>query len=382
MHDDDLRDHLRSLDQSADATEPDAEFRDALFLRLDAQRTGGESGLSRFVPAVVAAAVIGGAIGLGAAVGSGLIALPTLVGEGPSSPTPSASLEASDSATPSPLPTQSSEPTPTTSPTPSPSVVTPSESPASVTFAIDTLVVTIVEGLSVRADPGRDAEALGTLPTDARSFIVAGPEAADGYDWYQVSALGLPPNSGCATPIETDPWNCPDWIGWVAAAAPNGDPWLQAVTPNCPPDEATFDQLTLEMPPVQRLACYGDRQVTFRAWWPTIRDEGSFIPCPDTGELSWLSCTAKSYGGPESTYVSPSVEEGHRRLVIGVDPDGVAMPARGSWVEITARHDHPDAELCRDSTPADPATGQEQAAAILGCRTVLVVEEVTTVGGP
>ncbi len=80
--------------------------------------------------------------------------------------------------------------------------------------------------LSVREAPGTDATRIGSLALGTPAFVVAGPTNASGYQWYQLSGLGLPPSTGCAGPIETDPFNCPVWIGWVAAASLDGVPWL------------------------------------------------------------------------------------------------------------------------------------------------------------
>ena len=41
-------------------------------------------------------------------------------------------------------------------------------------------------------------------------------------------------DTGCAGEPETDPYNCPIWFGWVAAASESGEPWLTEQDIACP----------------------------------------------------------------------------------------------------------------------------------------------------
>jgi hypothetical protein len=50
------------------------------------------------------------------------------------------------------------------------------------------MVTTVGDGpLNLRAEPSLAAEIVGTLPSGAAETIVAGPAAADGIAWYQVT---------------------------------------------------------------------------------------------------------------------------------------------------------------------------------------------------
>src|SRR5688572_31046182 len=76
---------------------------------------------------------------------------------------------------------------------------------------VDALIRTAVDRLRIREDPGLARPSLGTLAEGEIGYVLAGPVSADGFDWYLVSALGLPYASGCITPISTDPFDCPTW---------------------------------------------------------------------------------------------------------------------------------------------------------------------------
>lgn len=158
--------------------------------------------------------------------------------------------------------------------------------------ALDTIVVTTVDGLSVRADPGTDAERLGSLANGAPSFVAGGPVDAGGYRWYLLSGLGLPPNTGCSGPLEDDPYNFPIWFGWVASGAPDGTAWLAAQPQECVEEPFAFDEIVLGVTDLMRLACHGDDPITFRAWWPEAPDDaepGGACLAQDT-PTGWLLC--------------------------------------------------------------------------------------------
>ena len=129
--------------------------------------------------------------------------------------------------------------------------------PAQPDLAVDSVVATTVENLTVRGAPGLGSERLGSLESGALSFVAGGPTDADGFRWYLVSGLGLPPDTGCAGEPETDPYNCPIWFGWVAAASDAGEPWLVAQDIACPEDPLTAESLAVGRTALERLACFG-----------------------------------------------------------------------------------------------------------------------------
>jgi hypothetical protein len=287
------------------------------------------------------------------------------------SPSPSAS--GSGSAAPS----SSAGSSPSSSAGPSATVI-PSASAAAI--ALDTIVATAVDRLTLRAAPGTSAERLGSLGIGARTFVVDGPTPAEGYAWYLVSGMGLPPSAGCEEPIETDPFSCPYWFGWVAAAATDGTPWLIAAPGDCPPDAPTATQLILPTS-LERLACYGSTPITFRAWWPEIPDDaGLGGACAGQGHASgWLLCQNINYD-----WVTIDESEGFGGVGVRISTDpasGISMPARGTWVEVRVHLDDPAAQGC-DEAAAFGDDGRPAEQIVLDCRSELVLEAATAVDGP
>lgn len=277
----------------------------------------------------------------------------------------------------------------TASPTPSGSI-SPSESasespasarPAPPQIAADTIVVTTVDGLAVRPEPGTGSERLGRLSSGTPGYVVSVPEDADGFTWYLVSALGLPPNSGCEGPIETDPYNCPVWFGWLAAASEAGAPWLEPGEMDCPEEPFTAEELILARTDLERLACQGGVPFTFRAWWPEIPDDaGLGGACAAQDRPSgWLLCQNINYN---QVTINGSEGFGGVGARISIDPaSGLSMPARGTWVELRVHLDDPAAQGCADGAEAvyeHPIPEQ----AILNCRGQMVLEMVQAVAGP
>ncbi len=201
-------------------------------------------------------------------------------------PTPSASALASAS---SGSPEASTSGTPAATPSP--------DLPDQPDLAADTIVATTVANLTVRGAPGLGAERLGSLEAGALSFVAGGPTDADGFRWYLVSGLGLPPNSGCAGDPETDPYNCPIWFGWVAAASETGEPWLVEQDIACPEEPYTAENLALGRTALERLVCFGSEPFRFRGYWPEIPDDaglGGACTSQDTPS-GWLLCQNINY---------------------------------------------------------------------------------------
>lgn len=255
----------------------------------------------------------------------------------------------------------------------------PEASPGPV--AVDAVVATTVEGLLVRDAPGIDAARLGTLASGTIGFVAAGPTEADGFPWYAVSAMGLPPNSGCATPIETEPLDCPVWFGWVAGASETGEPWLEVHEIECPTEPVTAEGLILARTNLERLACFGNEPLTFRAWWPEIPDDaGLGLACVGEGQPSgWLLCQNINY-----TWVTINETEGFGGVgaQISIDPaSGLSMPERGTWVEVRVHLDDPAAQGCDEAAGSFDAESPAERY-VLDCRAQLVLESVTAVDGP
>ncbi|MEP7081418.1 MAG: hypothetical protein ABI841_00425 [Chloroflexota bacterium] len=286
---------------------------------------------------------------------------------------PSGSVEAS------PLPSGSSTPSASASGS---AVGAETPAPTAGPLAVDTIAVTTVDRLSVRREPGTTAERLGSLTAGSENFVAEGPTEADGLSWYLVSTLGLPPNSGCAVQaLETDPYNCPVWFGWVAGASEDGEPWLVTQALDCPAQPFNAQQLILARTDLQRLACLGGTPFTFRAWWPQIPDDaGLGGSCAAQDRPSgWLLCQNVNYN---QVTINESEGFGGVGALISINPaSGISMPERGMWVELRVHLDDPAAQGCADGAEevyADPVPEQ----AILNCRALMVLEAVQAVAGP
>jgi len=292
---------------------------------------------------------------------------------------------ASGSATPTPSASASSSATATASvaPSPSSSAGTPAPSAAGPTLPHDTIVATLVEGLSVRAAPGLGGERLGSIGLNAQSFVVDGPTEADGFAWYLVSGLGLPPNTGCSGPFETDPFNCPIWFGWVASASEAGDPWLEiAGHDTCPVSPLTAADLAIGRTGLQRLQCFGAGPITFRGWWPEVPDDaGLGGACLMQDEpAGWLLCQNINYNLILADETEDFFGLGIR---VSIDPaSGASMPERGTWVEVRAHLDDPAAQSCDETVNAFTDPEGPDAQIVLDCRVEFVLEEAVAVDGP
>jgi hypothetical protein len=298
-----------------------------------------------------------------------------VLGNGGRTPSGSATPSPSASATAS---AASASASPTSSATASASI---SATPQPVAIALDTIVATSVENLSLRGQPGTSATRLGSLELGRRTFVLGGPTDAEGYRWYLVSGLGLPPSAGCEEPIETDPFNCPYWFGWVAAAATDGTPWLMPAPGECPPEAPSATQLIVGVTNLERLACYGSTPITFRAWWPEIPDDaGLGGACAGQGHPSgWLLCQNINY---DMVTIDESEGFGGVGVRLSTDPaSGISMPERGTWVEVRAHLDDPAAQGCDEAAAfGDDDRPPEQI--VLDCRSELVLEAATAVDGP
>lgn len=248
-------------------------------------------------------------------------------------------------------------------------------------LTIDSIVSTTVERISVRSGPSVDAERLGSVELGTVGFVVDGPVDADGFRWYQVSALGLPPNTGCTGPFVTDPYNCPAWFGWLAGAGENGDPWLATHEIECP-DPSSLEELALGRTALERLACFGSESFVFRAWWPEMPDDaGPGGACVSQDAPSgWLLCQSSNDNG---VTIGEDQGFGGIGVSISIDPAiGVAMPPRGRWLELRVHLDDPAAQSCGDDAAGTMAEERVPEEWVLFCRSELVVESVAAVDGP
>ena len=340
--------------------DPNPAFAEALFAKLE-DEVAAPPRASRTWMLLAAAALIA-VVATGAAFGSGLVRVPWLIADATLVPTPSVE----------PVPSESSLPSPTSEPTPLPTATAVPEP------STDWVAQVAVPGLTLRDAAGLDGEALGTFSEGQVGLVIQGPVMADGYEWYQFSALGLPPNSGCAVPVDLE---CPTWFGWVAAASQDGEPWIEPTSLDCPDSPMNMQDLALARGDVERLACNPDGSITVRGWWPEQPDEpGLGGACASGPPSGWLYCQNINYNLVVMDDTRSSEGFG---LKVSIDPaSGVTMPERGQWIEVVGHFDDPAAPGCAENAVQNGDLDVERDQVVLTCRTQLVAESVEPVSGP
>ncbi|MEO7266727.1 MAG: hypothetical protein ABIY36_01815 [Candidatus Limnocylindria bacterium] len=275
----------------------------------------------------------------------------------------------------------SDEPSPSIDPSAT-DIASPTADPAA--HPAGTVVSTSVDLLSVRTGPSIDVTRLGSLALGEPAYVVAGPTAADGFQWYQVAGLGIPWGHGCTTG-ETEPITCPNWFGWVADASDAGEPWLTVHDLGCPARPLTAESVMVDRTKIERLACFGSDAFTFRAWWPPVPEDAAVGgACSAQDEPSgWLLCQNINYNfvmlDEDQGFGPPGIG-----AVVSINPgSALSMPAPRQWVELTVHLDDPAAQGCDDAAAADDGySDAPDEQLVLECRAEMVVESVEVVAGP
>jgi hypothetical protein len=177
-------------------------------------------------------------------------------------------------------------------------------------------------------------------------YLLAGPVAADGYEWYFV-----------AEAAEASIW--PGHTGWVAAGD-SDDAWLVPATVPCPDEPIELADVTLvAMSRLRAIHCLGGRTITLRGYYvappPGESGEGECA-----SEPAWLVC---NFGWHGLRTVAAAWAGDANHLDLQLHPDLGPMPPRPGWIEVTGQFDHPAAAACGDGTLASN----------LGCRMAFVV---------
>jgi hypothetical protein len=240
-------------------------------------------------------------------------------------------------------------------------------------LAPDSFAVVATNDLRVRIKPRVSDDSIKLEPLlwdGALLFVIDGPVAASGYDWFLVRPMG-------EADLQVHP--DPPQLGWVAAASRDGEPWLRAHTFPC--GEATpLETLSeIDYPPhgLIGLACFGDSPMRFDADLVS-----GLMECdpPSTLEPAWLDPCRDGLALADRT----RLEGDPRRLEVAFDPavDVDALPEAGSGVEaavtVTGRFDHRAARTCRLET--GPSAGLDVRPAelvVLGCRAQFVVTSIS-----
>jgi hypothetical protein len=235
---------------------------------------------------------------------------------GPASPAPpSGSTDPSSSAPP--------DATPTGGPSPAPGALRPGVTAATVADRVRLRSLPEVSDGSIKYEP--------VLPLGTNLYVMDGPVAANGYEWFRVVPLTFEvrnPEGGGVTD------------GWLAAGSKQGDPWVMAAAVDCPPAPTGVEELRLGLG--ERLACFGGVPITFRARLvlcdcdvdgPAI-EPGWFAP----SDLVLIDPTA-----------SDEPVDAVRATFLALDPDADVpdpLPV-GQLVEVTGMFDHPAAAGCQ-----------------------------------
>jgi hypothetical protein len=289
-------------------------------------------------------------------------------------------------------------PSPTTdvaSPSPSgeaesPSPTSPGESE---TLGVDQLAEVLVEDLRLRAAPGLNAESLGLLPAGEPAYVVAGPRAADGYEWYQLASVREPYRSDCGEPAPPA-LECSWWFGWAAAITPEGDPWLAPLDPGCPSDRDTGTYIALTA--ATRLACAGPEEWHLVAYLAPEAAGRGCGPTVWTVIPAWLGGCSLIFPQPEERQfdeVTVLHVVAHPSLGNCSSGDMAACPfeaLKGSWVEMVGHLDDPAAATCESAltfwfesaTPPPQVPPPDPDQVVFSCRLAFVVTEVRAAAAP
>ncbi len=340
----------------AGPAEFDAAFEDRLYsvLQREMRRPGRSSR-----PALLLVAALLAALAISAVVGSGLIEPPWA--DRSVIPTPSATPSSSPAFS---LPPASASPLATSRPP-----------------VVDDVAVVQVNDLAIRAGAGTDFPQLGyeykgdaglvteeaRLDAGERVFVIAGPVAGGGYQWFQVQPLGL--HICCLGGERRAP------LGWVAGVSTANSPWLLALPLACPSEVPVPVSALLEMEREEWLACFADGIFTIRGWGA----EPPIGGCGYDPSDFWMNCRLPGYR------ITTDESGGPTGIEVIWDPNALPSGAfqAGVLLDVTGRLDHPlsvtcglvDHETIPPSSPAPPAS-------VLGCRTEFVVTAVAAAAGP
>jgi hypothetical protein len=367
MNDDRLS---RLLGQVDEPKTPDPVFADRLFEQLT--RTAGRSGSAHAGLLLVAALVLVTTVGVGVALGSGLLKVPWSVDD--VTPIPTGPPVASPTATPAASPGQ----TPTVAPSASAAGWLPVVTPPPGIFPPGSTATVAVDSLNVREGPSTTATVVATLAKGDTVTVLHDienplPVIVSGVSWYEVTTAAA------------------QQIVWVAAGE-DGLAYLEPPTAetcdDLPGDAVTLAQL-IEAGGWHRLACLGNAPLTLTGVIDFHCQGGAR---GGTYEPAWIAdwCPSQTLTPEEtvntcdnsdcasSTNPAPTTLD-HHTLVMVVAPGGPSVQPRGTIVRVTGHFDDPVSATCRIE-PGSDFSGAWSGASELLCREQFVVTEIEKLG--
>ena len=224
--------------------------------------------------------------------------------------------------------------------------------------------VTVSDRLRVRSLPEVSDASVKfepLVPLGTRLAVIDGPVLGSGYSWFRVV---VPMTAGSTT---VSKW----LVGWVAAAAKDGEPWIKSLPIACPsgPAVRAIDLARLRQRPIDDgpLTCFGGDAIS-------VMGRGRLV-CQSGDPADWLSSTRGRRVDivDGTTTISARVPPGTDLGLACGDPVGPRS-------RFELHTDDPAASACRvGPDPADRAI--DPVAAGYWCRTRLVVTGVSATGG-
>lgn len=278
---------------------------------------------------------------------------------GPAVPGASGSVPPTSSAKPGPSPTGGTTAS-SASPQPGPSTTL---GPGSE-IEDGSIAAVTVEGLNLRKGPKTSTAIVKLLTRDTRLFIIEEPQLEGELRWHHVA---LVPEEGCSETCRA--------MGWVATPATGADAWIRTAPVACPDSPVEAEDLA-KLLPLERLHCYGDRELTVTGWidTPCCSGVGPLDYSPD-----WLL---------EADQFFRLRDDDTGVLVVGFPPQSDArLPATTVVMRATAHFDDPASSTCSariaDDVAPDEVDGVEipsRDEMVLECRTQLVITAYEVVG--
>lgn len=190
-----------------------------------------------------------------------------------------------------------------------------------------------------------------SVPMGFLAYIVDGPVAADGYDWYQVAPF--PPTMSDV--VEEHPR-----FGWLAAGGTDGEPWIAPWDGECP--GPGWDGLMLSQRYVM-LACWAGVDLTLEGTLRSCDSQGGTV-----GQPAWIYRVSCHLVGPDYGDLLAA------GLALHFAPGVSTALGDGARVRVIGHLGDPGADECSEEPL--PGTGTPPDLVRLQCRRAFVVTEI------